>query len=142
MTTQHQILIQASSEAIFSYLMEVNNRPSYIPALEKVILLDEPPIRNGSRYIEVANIGGRKLETTYQVIEYIENKQITAKTLKSVFPIQATLAVKSAPGATTLMIRLDFQLKGIFRLASPIVMEIVDQQAINILKNVKIEMEK
>ena len=57
------ILIKVSPDRLFSYLMDVDNRKNYIPALEKVIMLDPKPIREGSRYIEVANIAGKRLET-------------------------------------------------------------------------------
>ena len=74
MKAQQQIEVKACPEKIFQYLMNVENRVAYVPALEKVIMIDKGPIAAGSRYIEVAQIGGRRLETTYEVIEYEENK--------------------------------------------------------------------
>ena len=137
MTVQESALINAPVEKIFAYLMDVNNRKDYIPALEEVIMLDPLPIRQGSRYIEVAMIAGRRLETTYQVTAFELNQRISAKTLKSIFPIQADLLLKEGQRGSTLTIRLNFQLKGIFRLASGIVQGIVRQQARDILTKLK-----
>ena len=105
-------------------------------------MLDELPIRKGSRYVELATVGGRLIESTYEVIEFIENKKITTKTLKSPFPIEVELAVVPAEIGTSLSIHLEFKLSGIYRLASAIVRGKVEQNAIEILENTKAELEK
>ena len=68
MVVKEKIRINAAPEQVFSYMMEVQNRTQYIPMLEEVILLDDPPLQQGSRYIEVASIAGQDLKTTYQVL--------------------------------------------------------------------------
>ncbi|MFK7981860.1 MAG: SRPBCC family protein [Saprospiraceae bacterium] len=141
MTAQQNIFIKASPSKIFAYLMDVNNRTAYIPALEEVILLDKGPIRKGSKYIEVANIAGRKLKTTYEVIEFEENKHTAAKTLKSIFPIRADLDLEGVKGGTNLIISLNFQLKGIFKFGASVVKGIVNQQARGILEKIKTNLE-
>ncbi|MEO1259014.1 MAG: SRPBCC family protein [Bacteroidota bacterium] len=142
MTVEQSITIAAPAPTIFNYLLEVENRKDYIPALEEVILLDSPPIRLGSRYIEVANIAGRRLRTTYQVIAFEENKLMSAKTLESIFPIQADLRLLEKTDGCVLQINLSFQLKGVLRLAAGVVSGIVSQQARDILKKVKYNLEK
>ena len=135
------IEIEASPEEIFSYLLDINNRKEYIPALDEVILLDPLPIKKGSRYIEVANIAGRDLKTTYQVTRFEENVRLTAKTLKSIFPIEADLMIEEEAGYSNLIIELNFKLSGIFKLASGIVSGIVARQARDILEKVKTNIE-
>ena len=142
MNVAQGILIDADSKEIFKYLMDVRNRKDYIPALEDVIFLDPPPVKLGSRYIEVSTIAGRKLKTTYQVIAFEENKRLSAKTLKSIFPIQADLLLKPMGESTQLIINLEFQLSGIFKLASGIVRGIVNQQAKEILRKLKENVER
>lgn len=137
MTSEQSIFIKAVPSTIFTYLMDVNNRKSYIPALEEVIMLDKGPIKKGSRYIEVANIAGRRLKTTYQVIEFEKNKHTAAQTLESIFPIRADLDLEERAGGTELKISLNFKLKGIFKLGASFVKGIVDQQAQGILEKIK-----
>lgn len=117
--------------------MNVENRVDYIPALEKVIMLDDGPIGVGSKYIEVAEIAGRQLKTTYEVVEFEKNKHTASKTIKSIFPIRADLDLIEKQGDTNLVITLTFKLAGIFKLASKIVEGIVTQQATGILKRIK-----
>lgn len=142
MIVTHSVQIQAKPATVFAFLVDINNRMIYIPRLEKVTMLNELPIRKGSRYIELSTIGGQLIESTYKVIEYIENEKITSKTLKSLFPIEVDLVVAPSESGTKLSIHLEFQLTGIYRLASSIVKGKVEQQAIQILENVKTELEK
>ena len=142
MIVTHTVQIQAKPETVFAFLVDINNRMKYIPRLKKITMLDELPIRKGSRYIELATVAGQLIESTYEVIEFIKNKKITSKTLKSPFPIEVELVVIPAENGTSLSIHLEFQLKGIYRLASAIVRGKVEQNAIQILENTKAELEK
>ncbi len=141
MTVQESIEIKAPVEEIFKYLLAVENRKDYIPALEEVIMLDPLPIQEGSRYIEVAQIAGRRLKTTYQVTTLVNNRQLSARTLESVFPIRADLILADQKVVSTLQIQLDFQLNGVFKLASGIIRSIVRQQAQDILGKLKNNLE-
>ena len=81
------------------------------------------------------------MKTTYEVIEYEENKRTSAKTLKSIFPIQADLDLEAVIGGTNLTISLNFKLKGIFKFGASVVKRIVNQQASGILENIKKNLE-
>lgn len=138
MIISESILINTSSRVIWKYLLDIKNRKDYIPALEEVIMLTPLPIRLGSQYIEVAEIGGRRLKTTYEIKELEPYKYAMAQTIDSIFPIKAeTLLTDMNNGQTELRIDLDFKLKGIFKMASGIVGGIVRTQARGILKKVK-----
>lgn len=137
MQIQEQTIIQADRQVIFDYMNEINNRPTYIPMLEKVILLDDAPIQMGSRYVEVATIAGRELKTTYQVMELNTPEKIRVQTIKSVFPIEAILLFEERGPDTLLTMQLNFTLNGIYKLGAPVVRGIVQQQAKDILGRLK-----
>ena len=137
MQIQEQTIIQADREAIFTYMNDITKRPTYIPLLKEVILLDGAPIKVGSRYIEVATIAGQELKTTYQVMELIAPERIRVQTVKSVFPIEATLLFEAQDAGTLLTMQLQFTLKGIYKLGAPVVRGIVQQQAVDILGRLK-----
>lgn len=137
MTTQQSIFIEAKLPVVFEYLIVIENRKDYIPALEKVIMLNTSSIQLGSQFIEVSKIAGRRLETTYEVIGFEKNKRISAKAIESVFPIQADLLVAENGKGCDLTINLNFKLTGVFRMASGVVKGIVNQQAKDILKNIR-----
>lgn len=138
MIVSESIIIKTNHKVIWDYLMDLDNRKDYIPALEEVIMLTPLPIRLGSQYIEVAEIGGRRLRTTYEITEYEPYEYAMAQTIDSIFPIQAeTLLTELSDEQTEVRIDLDFKLKGIFKMASGIVGGIVRTQARGILKQVK-----
>ena len=118
-------------------MMDVNNRAAYIPLLEEVIVLDEGPFQIGTRYTEISTIANRRLETTYQVIDFEENKKISVKTIKSVFPIKVDLELMPVNQNTQVSITMDFKLGGVFRFAAPLVRGIVQKQAQDILQKLK-----
>jgi carbon monoxide dehydrogenase subunit G len=142
MNVLQNIKINASEKIIFDYLNDISNRKEYIPALDKIILLDPLPLKIGSRYIEVSRIAGQKMETTYQITDFIPDKQISAKTIKSFFPINVDLTIREQGLACILTINLNFQLSGIYKLASVIIKEIVKQQAKQILEKLKFNIEE
>ena len=142
MDLQERITIKADKNRVFSYLNQVEKRTEYIPMLDEVIPIDSPPIRLGSRYIEVATIAGRDLKTTYQVIEWEQDKRVKVKTIKSIFPITAEMELSESEGHTIVQLQLTFTLKGIYRLGAPIIRGIVQQQAVDILRKLKKNIEE
>jgi len=140
MKSVNTIDVATTPEQIYSFLMNIDNRSRYIPQLTEVIPIDPLPFKEGSKYIEVATIAGRSLKTTYQITVLVENQIISARTVKSIFPIQVDLLLQPIGTSTRLTIQLEFQLKGIFKLASNIVKGIVDDQSIGILKRIKSEL--
>lgn len=140
MKSVNTIEVSATAERIYAFLMDINNRSKYIPQLKEVIPIDPLPFTEGSKYVEVATIAGRSLKTTYQITVLVENQIISARTIKSIFPIQVDLLLDEQEGFTRLTIQLEFQLKGIFKLASNIVKGIVDDQSRGILQRIKSEL--
>ncbi|NNF35552.1 MAG: hypothetical protein HKN68_15710 [Saprospiraceae bacterium] len=141
MNIQEYIEIAAPASRIFQYLVDVDNRIDYVPALKEVVMIDPLPIREGSRYIEVATIGGKELSTTYRVTHFIENKRLSATTEKSVFPISVDLLIDDKEGRSLLLINMNLKLSGLFKIASPIVKGIVAGQARGILNKLKANIE-
>lgn len=64
-------------------------------------------------------------------------EKIRVQTVKSVFPIEATLLFEVQNGGTLLTMQLNFTLNGIYKLGAPVVRGIVQQQAKDILGRLK-----
>lgn len=137
MNYQTTIDIQKDASSIYQYLTQFDNRTDYIPLLTRVVLLDPEPIKVGTRYIEESIIAGQAIKTTYQVTEVIPEKRIRVQTIESIFPIQVTLQLKENQGMTLLSMQLVVQLRGVYKIASPVVKGIIAQQAQEILSRLK-----
>jgi len=138
---QEKIEIKRPAEQLFSYLIDVKNRRDYIPLLEEVIFLDPPPLKLGSRYTEVSTIAGRQFRTTYRVTAFKVNRNISVKTIESVFPIQVNLSLLPLENLTILKLQMKLKLTGMFRIAAPVIRGIVQQQARDILQKMKTQVE-
>lgn len=141
MESVNVIDVLAPASTVYDFLLNIDNRSRYIPQLKEVIPLDPLPFKEGSKYIEVATIAGQVLKTTYQITVLVEDQIISARTVKSIFPIQVDLLLQPEDDYTRVTIQLEFQLKGIFKLASNLVKGVVDDQAQGILKRIKSELE-
>lgn len=141
MQSVNEGFIAASASVIYEFLMNIENRSKYIPQLKEVIPIDPLPFKEGSKYIEVAEIASRQLKTTYQITVLVENRMISAQTVESIFPIQVDLLLSEQNNGTQLTIQLEFQLSGIFKLGASIVKGIVDSQSRGILRRIRSEFE-
>jgi len=142
MTITESILIRATREKTFSYLIDPASRKQIIPLLEEVIFLDDGPLDVGSKYIEISSIAGRRFETTYLVIIFKKNKQISVVARKSVFPIRVDMKLSDNGSNTLISITITLQLKGIYSLGAPLIKSIVAQQTRDILVQMRRNLER
>jgi carbon monoxide dehydrogenase subunit G len=131
------IHVNAPVTETFLFLTDPKSRKRIIPLLEEIIFLDDNPLQVGSKYVEISTIVGRRFETTYMVVVFDENKQISVVTVESVFPIRVDLILKKELAGTTISLDMTLQLKGVFAFGSPVVKNIVTQQAREILRKTK-----
>jgi carbon monoxide dehydrogenase subunit G len=142
MTITESILISTARKKTFAYLIDPESRKQIIPLLEEVIFLDDGPIDVGSKYIEISSIAGRRFETTYMVIIFKKNKQISVVARKSIFPIRVDMKLSDDGSNTLISIDITLQLKGIYALGAPLIKSIVAQQTRDILVQMKRNLEK
>lgn len=119
----------------------MDNRKDYIPALESIEFPDGRALRVGFRYVEVARIAGRSVRTTYEVTALEEDREMAVRSVDGLFPIAVRLLLLEKEGLSRLTIMLTASLSGVYRLASPVIRPIIEQQAREILENVKANLE-
>lgn len=134
---RENIKIASAVEDVFDFITDISRRKEFIPELEDVIFPEGPQMSVGMKYIEVASIAGRRIETEYQVIDLRENKYIAVNTIKAIFPIQVILLLTPDGEEVLLTIDLKAELNGIYKVASPLIKIIIADRTRNILKNIK-----
>lgn len=142
MKITESMLIRSGRKKTFAYLIDPASRKQIIPLLEEVIFLDDGPLDLGSKYIEISRIAGKRFETTYMVIIFKKNKQISVVARKSVFPIRVDMKLSGNGSETLVSITLTLQLKGIYAVGAPLIKSIVAQQTRDILAKMKRNLEK
>jgi hypothetical protein len=68
-TPAASIRIAAAPSAVIAFIADPANAPRWVKALEVAELITPGPIGPGSRFREVMNAGGRRVETLCEIIE-------------------------------------------------------------------------
>lgn len=114
-------------EEVFNYLADPTNLPEYASMFEEA-RLSERPIRVGTKVHARASFLGRKMESTFDVTEYERNKRFATRTDKP-WPLSRTDSYQPDGDGTRVVVVLEGEPGGFFRLGEPIVARIMKKQA-------------
>ena len=120
---------------VFKYLSDPTKLPEWASMFDEA-KASETPIRVGTKIETRAGFLGRKMESTYEVIEHEPNKRFVTKTDKP-FPLKRTDSYESEGGGTKVVVVLEADPGGFFRLAEPILSRIMKKQGQAQLDTVK-----
>jgi hypothetical protein len=80
-----------------------------------------PGVAVGSRVAFVANFLGRRLEYTYEIVEYLPGERLVMRTDEGPFPMETTYTWAPAAGGTLMSLRNRGTPTGFSRLATPLI---------------------
>ncbi len=120
---------------VFNYLADPTNLPEWASMFDEA-RPSETPIRVGTKVQTRAKFLGRKLESSFDVIEHEPNKRFVTKTDKP-FPLKRADTYQSEGGGTRVVLVLEAEPGGFFRLGEPILARIMKKQAQAQLDTVK-----
>lgn len=121
MRVEVQVDIQRSVEDVFAYITNFENNPKWQNGMVSCTFTTEPPLREGSRYTQVARFMGRTIESKFVVTKFIPNERVEFETTESTFPIQIVRSVKPINGGTRVTAIISGQPGGLMKLFSPLV---------------------
>jgi uncharacterized membrane protein len=113
------------------------NDPTWIKALAAVRLLDEPPLRVGSRVLRVANFRGRRIEYVNEVVELEPGSRVAMRSVEAPFPMTVVYEFEEAGEATLMRIRAQGDAAGFYRVAAPVLSRAVKRALAGDLKRLK-----
>jgi len=119
---QHEVSIHLSQpvEHVFAYLIDPVELRAWQSNLIETEQLTENPVRIGTRFREVRQIGGRPTEYQAEIIELEPNKRFTTKTLSGP-PCVVSYTFDAKNGGTQLEYKFVLQTSGIMRLLEPMI---------------------
>lgn len=109
-----RIVIERSPENVFEGVLD---EPSWNPAMTTVEWLTPPPIDVGTRYSVTMN-GGMRMAV--EVVEFQRPTLIRSRTESSFMTTDGTVTVAPCPEGALLRWDWDYDLRGGFRLLSPL----------------------
>jgi hypothetical protein len=87
--------IARPAAAVFDFVADAANNPSWQRGMKRCEWTTPGPIAVGSRYEQVASFMGRAIVSTFEVVEFTPGERIEIATVESTFPIRVERAVQS-----------------------------------------------
>ena len=110
-----EIEIEASVREVSMYAADPDNAPNWFE------WVTQPPVELGSKMRFVAHFLGRRLEYTYEVVEYKAGRRLVMRTAEGPFPMETTYVWEKLPGDRTRMtLRNRGEPKGFSKLMAPL----------------------
>lgn len=98
-----EAVIERHLAEVAGYAGDPGNAPAWYANIESVAWKTPPPLGIGSRMTFVARFLGRRLEYTYEVIDFVPGERLTMRTAEGPFAMETTYTWADADCGNTLM---------------------------------------
>lgn len=130
MTQETVVSIEArgTPESVFDYWSDVTNNPTWQRGMKKCVWTSDGPVGVGSTYDQHAEMFGRPIVSSFEVVEYEPGAKIRYKTTVSTFPLDITREVASI-GDDMVMLKATIrgEPSGVFKLMGPITRKMLEK---------------
>lgn len=109
--------IQRPVEVVWDFLEDSSNASRWQPAVIEQRLTSPGPPGVGSTGINIRQVMGRKLESTWEIVAHIPNNGFTVKSTSGPVSYELTYALEPADGGTHLSLHFQGDPKGVFKIA-------------------------
>jgi uncharacterized protein YndB with AHSA1/START domain len=121
------VVISRSPEAVFAYISNFENNPRWQGGMREARFTSHGPLGVGSTYAQVATFLGRRVESTFEVIDYQPNRLVKATSTSGSFPITFTRIVEPVDAGTKVVAIVEGDATGFFKLAQPLLARMVQR---------------
>jgi carbon monoxide dehydrogenase subunit G len=118
------VVINRPVEEVFEFVTNPKNDLLWQSGVLESEQTSEGPMGVGTTLRSVSQSMGRRMEGTWEVIEYKANKKITTKAASGPISAETSLAFEPVEGGTRISLVGEGETGGFFRLAEPIVVRI------------------
>jgi len=114
------IVIDRPISVVASYAADPTNAPAWYANIDSVEWKTEPNVAVGSRVAFVARFLGRRLEYTYELVEYAPGVRLVMRTAEGPFPMETTYTWTAVTAtSTTMELRNRGEPAGFSKVAAP-----------------------
>jgi hypothetical protein len=98
---QTEIVIGRPVDVVATYAADPSNAPAWYANIDSVEWKTPPPATVGTRVAFVARFLGRKLEYTYEFVDFVPGERQVMRTAQGPFPMETTYTLAEASAAST-----------------------------------------
>ena len=131
------VQIDRPSEEVFAFISNFENNPKWQSGQLEAKFTTEEPLRVGSTYDQVAKFLGRRVISTFEVVEYEPNRKVKASSTSGSFPITFTRMVEPSDEGSEVTAIIEGDASGFFRLAEPLLKRMVQNSVDADYQNLK-----
>jgi uncharacterized protein YndB with AHSA1/START domain len=114
---QQSITINQPVEQVFGFVRDTRNTTRWHPSLTEARATLDGPAQVGTQITEVRTFIGRKMESTFEIVEMEPNTRIVMKSESGPFPLKVTMTFETLGNATRITLEADTEPKGFLKLA-------------------------
>jgi len=97
------IIINRPTPEVSAYAADPANAAAWYVNIESAQWRTPPPLRPGAKVAFSARFLGRRLEYTYEIVEFIPGERLVMRTIQGPFPMETTYTWASAGNGSTRM---------------------------------------
>ena len=132
-----EVVINRPSDEVFAYISNFENNPRWQSGMVEARFTTDGPLHVGSTYDQVTTFLGRRIESTFEVLEYVPNHMVKASTTSGSFPITFARIVEAHSDGTRVKAIIEGDASGFFKLAEPLLKRMVQRSVEADYRNLK-----
>lgn len=86
--------VDRPADELFAFVADMSNNPRWQKGMERCTWMSEPPIEEGSTYVQHARFMGREIVSTFEVVEFESDRRIRIRTIDGPMPLDITREVQ------------------------------------------------
>ena len=115
-----ETVVDRPVDVVSSYAGDPSNAPEWYVNIESVDWKTPPPLRVGSEIAFVARFLGRRLEYTYEFVDFVPGERMVMRTAQGPFPMETTYTWQAdGDGRTRMTLRNRGEPAGFSKLIAP-----------------------
>lgn len=115
-----EVVIGRPVAVVAAYTADPSNAPKWYANIRRVDWVTPPPAGLGTRVAFVARFLGRRLEYTYEFVEFVAGQRLVMRTAQGPFPMETTYEWFPMGDATRMTLRNRGEPAGFSKLAAPL----------------------
>jgi uncharacterized membrane protein len=139
-TVEKSVQINKPIGDVFAYATNIDNVTKWQDGVES-IEIEGDSNTVGGKYTEVRKFLGREMRTTLEITAYEANAKWAAKVLEGPVPYEVVADYKSEDGGTKVIMHIDGEPSGFFKLAQGAVQKQLDKSMEEDLQRLKEQVE-